>query len=155
MNKHRLIHIEPAETIPVTCPHCAAALGTIDGESPLKRASWERFTIPVWIEQPAEAGLSADAGLSRGTCPACNTPLATLHIRLGRAAAAGSADEAPRLSLVMHGAADTSWAMIEHHMKGFHIIEHVFGPILDGEHVEEAFDPVLELASALPRPEAA
>ena len=151
---NRLIHIEPAETTPVTCPHCAAALGAIDVRNLAQRRLWERESETLSIAQPADAGLSAEAGLVRGACPACGVELAAFVIAFQRDRSEGGADEAPRLSLAMHGASFTAWAVIEHWKNGFEVTEHLFGPIL-GEHATEAFDRLREIVPDLPRPEAA
>ena len=153
MKTNRLIHIEPAETIPITCPRCAAALGTIDVQNLAQRRLWERESEPLSIAQPSDTALAAEAGLIRGACPACSAELAAFWILLERDAGVGSVAVAPRLSLAMHGASFTAWAAIEHRRNGFDVVEHVFGPILD-EHADEAFERIREILSDLPRPEA-
>ncbi len=150
MKTNRLIHIEPVETIPVTCPGCAAALGTIDVQNLSQRRLWEREHAPLSIAQPTNPAIGAEAGLIRGACPACAVELAEFWITFYRD---HGADEAPRLSLAMHGASFTAWALIEHQKNNWDVVEHVFGPILD-EHAEAAFERIREILNDLPRPEA-
>ena len=153
MKTKRLIHVESVETIPVTCPHCAAALGTIDVQNLARRRLWERESEPLEISQPSDTAIGADAGLIRGACPACKAELAAFWILFERNAGVNSADVAPRLSAAMHAASFTAWAMIEHRKNGFDVVEHTFGPIHD-EQADEAFARIREILNDLPRPEA-
>ena len=153
MKTNRLIHIERAETMPVTCPKCAAALGTIDVRNLAQRRLWEHEQEPLSIAQPSDPALAAEAGLVRGACPACSAELASFWIAFRRDRGADSADVAPRLSLAMHGASFTAWGVIEGQKNGFDVVEHVFGPVED-ERADEAFERIREILSDLPRPEA-
>ena len=153
MKTNRLIHVESVETIPVTCPHCAAALGTIDVQNLARRRLWERESEPLSIAQPSDPAIGADAGLIRGACPACKAELAAFWILFERNAGVDSAAVAPRLSAAMHAAAFTGWTMIEHRKNGFDVVQHEFGPILD-EQADEAFERIREILPDLPRPEA-
>lgn len=150
----RLIHVEPADTIPVTCPHCGAALGTIDVHNLSQRRLWEQENEPLSIAQPSDPALAAEAGLIRGVCPACKAELASFWIAFRRDRGVDSTDEAPRLSLAVHGASFTAWVVIEGQKNGWDVVEHVFGPILDA-HADEAFERLREILPDLPRPEAA
>ncbi len=151
MKTNRLIHTEPAESIPVTCPHCAVALGTIDVQNLGQRRLWEHESTPLSIAQPSDTALAAEAGLIRGTCPACAAELASFWIAFRRDRGVDSTDEAPRLSLAMHGASFTAWVVIEGQKNGWDVVEHEFGPILD-EHAEAAFERLREILPDLPRP---
>lgn len=153
MKTNRLIHIEPAETIPITCPRCAAALGTIDVQNLAQRRLWERESEPLSIAQPSDTALAAEAGLIRGACPACKAELAAFWISFEHDAGVDSAAVAPRLSAAMHAATFTGWAMIEHQKNGFEVVEHCFGPVLD-EQAAEAYERIREILNDLPRPEA-
>ena len=153
LKTNRLIHTEPAEIIPVTCPKCAAALGTIDVQNLGQRRLWEHESTPLLIAQPSDPGLAAEAGLVRGACPACAAELAAFWILFQRDGGKDSGDAAPRLSQAFHGASFTAWALIEHRKDGFDVAEHVFGPILD-EHAGEAFERLREILPDLPRPAA-
>ena len=153
MKTNRLIHVEPVETIPVTCPKCAAALGAIDGHNLAQRGLWEREHEPLSIAQPSDPGLAAEAGLVRGACPACSAELVEFWILFERDRGVDSAAVAPRLSSALHAATFTGWAMIECRKNGFDVVQHQFGPILD-EQADEAFERLRELLPDLPRPEA-
>ena len=156
MNKHtnRLIHIEAAATIPVTCPHCAAALGMIDAHSLGQRMLWERESgEPLSIAQPADAGLSAEAGVTHGKCPSCGTALTSFWVMFERSCGGDAPDEAPRLSAALHAGSFTGWTMIEHTRGGFEVCEHLFGPVADAD-AGEAFARIREILPDLPRPHA-
>ena len=154
MKTNRLIHVEAVETIQVTCPRCAAALGTLDVQNPAERRLWERESKPLSIAQPSDPAIGADAGLILGACPACKAELAEFWILFERGAGVDSAAVVPRLCAALHGASFTAWTVIEHRKNGFEVVEHMFGPILD-EQAEEAFERIRELLPDLPRPEAA
>lgn len=153
MKTNRLIHIEPAETIAVTCPKCGAALGVIDVHNLGQRRLWEHESTPLSIAQPTDKGLAAEAGLIRGACPACKAELAAFWILFEHDAGVDSAAVAPRLSAAMHAATFTGWAMIQHRKNGFEVVEHCFGPVEDGR-ADEAFEQIREILNDLPRPEA-
>lgn len=153
MKTNRLIHVEAVETIPITCPRCAAALGTIDVQNLAQRRLWERESEPLEIAQPADTAIGADAGLILGACPACEAELAAFWILFERNCGTGAADVAPRLSAALHAASFTAWAMIECQKNGFEVVEHCFGPVLD-EQAAEAYERIREILNDLPRPEA-
>ena len=140
--------------LPITCPACAASLGTIDVQNLDQRRSWGIAISSLDIEAPDDPTLTAEAGLIRGACPACDAELAAFWVtfKRDRDRDADRADEpqSPSLSLALHGSAYAGWAMIEHADKS---IEHLFGPVAD-EHAEEAFDYVRNFLTDLPRPEA-
>ena len=152
MKTNRLIHVEAVETIPVTCPHCAAALGMIDVQNPAQRRLWEHENEPLSIAQPSDTAIGADAGLTRGACPACKAELVEFWILFERNAGWESAAVAPQLSAAMHAAAFTGWTMIEHRKNGFDVIEHCFGPVED-DRADEAFARIRKILPDLPRPE--
>ena len=153
MKTNRLIHVEAVETIPVTCPHCAAALGVIDVHNLAQRRLWEREQEPLSIAQPTDTAVGADAGLILGACPACAAELVKFWILFERDAGVDSAAVAPRLSAATHAATFTGWAMIEHRKNGFDVVQHQFGPVED-ERADEAFARIREILNDLPRPEA-
>ena len=153
MKTNRLIHIEAVETIPVTCPKCAAALGAIDVHNLAQRGLWERGHAPLSIAQPTDPAIGADAGLIRGACPACSAELASFWILYERNCGAGAVAVAPRLSAAMHAATFTGWAIIEHRKNGFDVVEHCFGPV-EHEQAAEAYERIREILNDLPRPEA-
>ena len=153
MKTNRLVHIEPAETIPVTCPKCGAALGTIDVQNLSQRQLWEREHEPLSISQPADPAVGADAGLIRGACPSCSAELAAFWILFERNRGAGAVAVAPRLSAALHAATFTGWTIIECRKNGFDVVQHQFGPILD-EQADEAYEIIREILPDLPHPEA-
>lgn len=153
MKANRLIHLEPVETIPVMCPHCAAELGTIDVQNLAQRRLWERESEPLSIAQPSDPAICAEAGLIRGACPACAAELAAFWILFERNCGAGAMAVAPHLSSALHAATFTGWTMIEHRKNGFDVVEHMFGPIIDAQ-ADEAFERLREILLDLPQPEA-
>lgn len=153
MKTNRLIHVEPVESIPVTCPKCAAALGRIDVQNLAQRRLWERESEPLSIAQPSDTAIGADAGLIRGACPACEAELVEFWISFERNRGAGAVAVAPRLSAALHAATFTGWAMIEHRKNGFDVVEHCFGPV-EHEQAAEAYERIREILNDLPRPEA-
>ena len=139
--------------LPITCPSCAASLGTIDIANLDQRRAWGIAISALDIAAPDDPNLTAEAGLIRGACPACATELAAFWVtfRRDRDHGADRADEPlPRLSLALHGPAWAGWAMIEHEDGS---VEHLFGPVRD-EFAEEAFDYVRNFLADLPLPEA-
>ena len=153
MKTNRLIHVEAVETIPVTCPHCAAALGAIDVHDLGQRLLWEREHEPLSIAQPADTACAAEAGLVRGTCPSCSAELVEFWILFERNRGAGAVAVAPRLSAALHAATFTGWTMIEYRKNGFDVVQHCFGPVEDGR-ADAAFERIREILNDLPRPEA-
>ena len=155
MKTNRLIHTEAVETIPVTCPKCAAALGAIDVHNLAQRRLWERESEPLSIRQPSDTAIGADAGLIRGACPACSAELVEFWILFERNRGVGAmaVAVAPRLSAALHAARFTGWAMIQHRKNGFDVVEHCFGPVQD-EQAAEAYERIREILNDLPRPEA-
>ena len=139
--------------LPITCPSCAASLGTIDVQNLAQRRSWGIAISALEIEAPEDPTLTAEAGLIRGECPACDAELAAFWVTFKRDRDRGAdrADEpqSPRLNLALHGPAFAGWAMIEHADKS---VEHLFGPVKDA-HAEEAFEYVRTFMHDLPRPE--
>ena len=144
------------ENLPITCPSCAASLGTIDVANLAQRRAWGIAISSLEIEAPEDPTLTAEAGLIRGECPACDAELAAFWVTFKRDRDRGGADRAdePRLSLALHGEAFAGWAMIESQDNGVAAVEHLFGPVLD-ERAEEAFDYVRDFMTDLPRPEPA
>ena len=140
--------------LPITCPSCAASLGTIDVQNLDQRRSWGIAISALEIEAPEDPSLTAEAGLIRGECPSCQTELAAFWVTFKRDRDRGAdrADEPPRLSLALHGTAYAGWAMIEYHDDGVTAIEHLFGPVRD-ESAEEAFEYVRDFLHDLPLPE--
>ena len=139
--------------LPITCPACAASLGTIDAKNLDQRRDWGIAISALDIAAPDDPNLTAEAGLIRGACPACATELAAFWVTFKRDRGADRADEPlPRLSLALHGGAFAGWAMIEYQDAGAECIEHLFGPVAD-EHAEEAFEYVRGFLADLPRPE--
>ena len=151
MNTKTTVATFHRDRLPITCPSCAASLGTIDEKNLDQRRSWGIAISSLDIEAPDDPGLAAEAGLIRGECPACATELAAFWVTFRRDCDRGAdrADEPPRLSLALHGGAFAGWAMIEHADGS---IEHLFGPVLD-RNAEEAFDYVRDFLHDLPRPE--
>ena len=141
------------DRLPITCPSCAASLGTIDVQNLPQRRAWGIAISALEIEAPDDPNLTAEAGLIRGACPACATELAAFWVTFKRDHGADRADEPARLSLALHGTAYAGWAMIETHEGGVDAVEHLFGPVAD-ERAEEAFDYVRDFMTDLPRPEA-
>ena len=143
----------PRDRLPITCPACAASLGTIDVQNLDQRRSWGIAISALDVAAPDDPGLTAEAGLIRGACPSCSAELAAFWVtfRRDRDCGADRADE-PRLSLALHGTAFAGWAMIEYQDAGAECIEHLFGPVKDA-HAEEAFDYVRDFMTDLPRPE--
>ena len=138
--------------LPITCPSCAASLGTIDVQNLAQRRAWGIAISALDIAAPDDPGLTAEAGLIRGACPSCDAELAAFWVTFKRDRDRGAdrADEPlPRLSLALHGPAFAGWAMIEHEDGS---VEHLFGPVAD-ERAEEAFDYVRDFMTDLPRPE--
>ena len=142
------------DRLPITCPSCAASLGTIDVSNLAQRRAWGIAISSLDIEAPDDPALTAEAGLIRGACPACGSELAAFWVTFKRCGA-DRADEpqSPRLSLALHGPAYAGWAIIEYHDSGVTAIEHLFGPVKD-QFAEEAFDYVRDFLDDLPRPEA-
>ena len=140
--------------LPITCPSCAASLGTIDVQNLPQRRAWGIAISALDIAAPEDPALSAEAGLIRGACPACATELAAFWVTFKRDRDGGAdrADEPPRLSLALHGGAYAGWAMIEYQDAGAECIEHLFGPVKDA-FAEEAFDYVRAFMHDLPLPE--
>ena len=140
--------------LPITCPSCAASLGTIDVQNLPQRRTWGIAISALDIAAPDDPALTAEAGLIRGECPACATELAAFWVTFRRNHSGGAdrADEPPRpsLSLALHGGAYAGWAMIEHEDGS---VEHLFGPVRD-EAAEEAFDYVRAFLHDLPLPAA-
>ena len=141
--------------LPITCPACAASLGTIDVQNLDQRRSWGIAISALDIAAPDDPALTAEAGLIRGACPACSAELAAFWVTFRRdCGGADRADEPlPRLSLALHGQAYAGWAMIETHEGDVDAVEHLFGPVADA-HAEESFDYVRTFMHDLPRPEA-
>ena len=136
--------------LPITCPSCAASLGTIDVQNLDQRRSWGIAISALEIEAPEDPSLTAEAGLIRGACPSCSAELAAFWVTFRRDhSGADRADEPPRLSLALHGQAYAGWAMIEHEDGS---IEHLFGPVRD-EFAEESFEYVRGFLADLPLPE--
>ena len=140
--------------LPITCPACAASLGTIDAQNLAQRRDWGVAISALDVAAPDDPNLTAEAGLIRGACPACGSELAAFWVTFRRDhSGADRADEPlPRLSLALHGGAYAGWAMIEYQDAGAECIEHLFGPVKD-ERAEEAFDYVRGFLADLPRPE--
>ena len=139
--------------LPITCPSCAASLGTIDVQNLAQRRAWGIAISALDVAAPDDPTLTAEAGLIRGACSACGSELAAFWVTFKRDRDRGAdwADEPlPRLSLALHGETFAGWAMIEHADGS---VEHLFGPVAD-ERAEEAFDYVRALLTDLPRPEA-
>ena len=139
--------------LPITCPSCAASLGTIDVQNLAQRRAWGIAISALDIAAPDDPDLSAEAGLIRGECPSCSAELAAFWVTFKRDHGADRADEPARLSLALHGTAYAGWAMIETHEGGVDAVEHLFGPVADA-HAEEAFEYVRGFLADLPRPEA-
>ena len=141
------------ENLPITCPSCAASLGTIDVANLDQRRAWGIAISALEVEAPDDPALTAEAGLIRGACPSCDAELAAFWVTFKRDRDRGAdrADEpqSPRLSLALHGQAYAGWAMIEHADGS---VEHLFGPVADA-HAEEAFEYVRDFLHDLPRPE--
>ena len=136
--------------LPITCPACAASLGTIDEKNLDQRRAWGIAISSLDIAAPDDPALTAEAGLIRGECPECNVELAAFWVTFRRNhSGADRADEPPRLSLALHGQAYAGWAMIEHEDGS---IEHLFGPVRD-EFAEESFEYVRGFLADLPLPE--
>ena len=115
--------------LPITCPSCAASLGTIDVQNLAQRRAWGIAISALDIAAPDDPNLTAEAGLIRGECPSCDAELAAFWVTFRRDCGADRADEPlPRLSLALHGPAFAGWAMIEHEDGS---IEHLFGPVRD------------------------
>lgn len=152
MNKsaNRLIHTEPAETIPVTCPHCAAALGTIDARD---LEELRRVVVRAWKRDDDEPLCAdcAEISMIRSACPSCGTELVLFLVLFECDRGEDAPAEEPRLSAALHAASFISWAMIECAHDGVAIAEHVFGPIL-GEHGALAYERIREILPDLPRP---
>ena len=89
-------------------------------------------SVPRWVPEPS-------------------AELASFVIAFQRDGAIAEVVAPPRLSLALHGASFTAWALIEHTHGGAAVTEHLFGPIL-GEHAEAAFDRLREILPDLPRP---
>ena len=143
------------DRLPITCPSCAASLGTIDVANLDQRRAWGIAISALEIEAPDDPDLTAEAGLIRGACPSCDAELAAFWVTFRRDHDCGAdrADEPlPRLSLALHGGAYAGWAMIEYQDAGAECIEHLFGPVADAR-AEEAFDYVRDFMTDLPRPE--
>ena len=142
------------DRLPITCPSCAASLGTIDVQNLDQRRAWGIAISALDIAAPDDPGLTAEAGLIRGECPSCSAELAAFWVTFKRDRDGGAdrADE-PSLSLALHGPAFAGWAMIETHDDGVTAIEHLFGPVLD-RNAEEAFEYVRTFMHDLLRPEA-
>ena len=142
------------DRLPITCPACAASLGTIDEKNLDQRRAWGIAISALEIEAPEDPALSAEAGLIRGACPSCSAELAAFWVTFKRDRdGADHADEPARLSLALHGQAYAGWAMIETHEGGVDAVEHLFGPVADA-HAEEAFEYVRGFLADLPRPAA-
>ena len=142
------------DRLPITCPSCAASLGTIDVANLAQRRAWGIAISSLDIEAPDDPTLVAEAGLIRGECPSCSAELAAFWVTFKRdRGGADRADEpqSPSLSLALHGPAWAGWAMIEHEDGS---VEHLFGPVADA-HAEEAFEYVRTFMTDLPRPEPA
>ena len=139
--------------LPITCPACAASLGTIDVQNLDQRRDWGIAISSLDIEAPDDPALVAEAGLIRGACPACGSELAAFWVTFKRDRDGADRADEPRLSLALHGQAYAGWAMIESHEGGVDAVEHLFGPVRD-ESAEEAFEYVRDFMTDLPRPEA-
>jgi hypothetical protein len=150
-NRNRLIHIEAVESVPITCPACAAELGSIDLEHLGQHLLWEEMFEAIDIDPPAEAGSAAEAGVTHGKCPSCGAALVSFLVLFECDRGEDAPAEEPRLSAALHAATFTGWAMIEHTHGGAAVTEHLFGPI-PGEHAEVAFDRLREILPDLPRP---
>ena len=142
------------DRLPITCPSCAASLGTIDVQNLPQRRAWGIAISALEIEAPDDPNLTAEAGLIRGACPSCGSELAAFWVTFRRdCGGADRADEPlPRLSLALHGPAFAGLAMIEYQDAGAECIEHLFGPVADAR-AEEAFDYVRDFLHDLPLPE--
>ena len=143
------------DRLPITCPACAASLGTIDVQNLSQRRAWGIAISALDVAAPDDPTLTAEAGLIRGACSACGSELAAFWVTFKRDRDRGAdwADEPlPRLSLALHGPAFAGWAMIEYQDDGVEAIEHLFGPVAD-EHAEEAFEYVRGFLADLPLPE--
>ena len=123
------IQIDPAHSIPITCPACSAPLGTITAAAGIGPAAWERERIPLSVLQ-VDASRLVRAELLRGSCPACSADLAAFALVFRRSRGSDNPDTA-RLSIAVHGR-DT-WAMLERRASGVEIVEHAIGPVLDKE----------------------
>ncbi|WP_461446301.1 hypothetical protein [Metallibacterium scheffleri] len=148
---NRLIHVEPVETIPVTCPNCAAALGTIDVHSLEQRMLWERESEPLSIAQPKDAAVAAEAGMIHGACLACSAELTAFWIAFERDRGVNAAAVAPRLSAALHAGSFTAWTVIEHRKFCGDVVEHHFGPVTAAD-ADEAFARIREILADLSRP---
>ena len=138
--------------LPIICPHCSNSLGVIDENEIAARYAWAQAVTEQKLRGAyAPPGVATEASLIRGECPHCGSELAAISVIFRRAD--GGADEAPRLSIALHGASYTGWAMIETDAGGVSSIEHLFEP--RPAHRAQGAVEFLEmfLLADLPRPE--